>query len=146
MRQRPKPLEPKAKLPVAPQSPKNQSAQVRALGTRLAGSLRDKAEAQEQLQPRDRELVEARDHQTATSEILRTIAHSQTDVQPVFDTIVHSGVRLLRGYSGSTDHQRVIQLAAKHRLPPFADSRQHAQSGGLVAYRGRRARVTRPAA
>jgi len=146
MRQRPKSLKPKAKLPVAPKSPKNQSAKVRDLEKRLAGALRDKAEAQEQLQTRDRELVEAQDHQTATSEILRTIAHSQTDVQPVFDTIVHSGVRLLRGYSGSTDHQRVIQLAAKHRLPAIDDWREHAQSGGLVAYGGSVPGFTRRAA
>jgi two-component system NtrC family sensor kinase len=53
------------------------------------------------LQASNRELTTALEQQTATSEILRTIAHSQTDVQPVFDTIVHSAVRLLRGYSGT---------------------------------------------
>jgi two-component system, NtrC family, sensor kinase len=47
------------------------------------------------------QVTEALEQQTATSEILRTIAHSQTDVQPVFDTIVQSAVRLLRGYSGT---------------------------------------------
>ncbi len=40
------------------------------------------------------------DTQTATSDILRVISRSQTDVQPVFDAILDSAVRLLRGYSG----------------------------------------------
>ena len=40
MRQRPKPLKPKAKLPVAPKSPKNQSSKVRDLETRLAEALK----------------------------------------------------------------------------------------------------------
>ena len=41
------------------------------------------------------ELRIARDRQTATSEILRVISQSPTDVQPVFDAIVLAAVRLL---------------------------------------------------
>src|SRR5207245_4516805 len=51
-----------------------------------------------ELQESNRELTTALDQQTATSEILRAISRSQTNVQPVFDTIVHSAARLLRGY------------------------------------------------
>jgi GAF domain-containing protein/anti-sigma regulatory factor (Ser/Thr protein kinase) len=40
------------------------------------------------------QVTEALDQQTATTEILRTIAQAQTDVQPVFDTIVQSAARL----------------------------------------------------
>src|SRR5262249_36721202 len=40
------------------------------------------------------QVTEALEQQTATSEILRTIAHVQTDAQPVFDTIVQSAARL----------------------------------------------------
>jgi ABC-type uncharacterized transport system substrate-binding protein len=36
----------------------------------------------------------------------------------------------------STSHERIIQLAAKHRLPAIYDWREHAQSGGLIAYGG----------
>jgi GAF domain-containing protein len=65
---------------------------------RLFKELQEKNEALTQAHA---QVTEALEQQTATSEILRTIAHSQTDVQPVFGTIVHSAVRLLRGYSGT---------------------------------------------
>ena len=48
-----------------------------------------------------RSLGKALDQQTATSEILRAMSGSLTDVQPVFDTIVRSGLRLLGGYSAT---------------------------------------------
>src|SRR5262249_26692672 len=54
-----------------------------------------------ELQASNRELTTALDTQTATSDILRVISGSRMDVQPVFDAIVHSAVRLLRGYSGA---------------------------------------------
>src|SRR5207249_4449303 len=53
-----------------------------------------------ELQASNRDLTTALDTQTATSDILRVISRSQTDVQPVFQTIMDSAVRLLRGYSG----------------------------------------------
>ena len=52
----------------------------------------------EQLQ---RALERALDQQTATSEILRAMSASPPAVQPVFDAIVRSGLRLLHGYSAS---------------------------------------------
>ena len=47
-----------------------------------------------ELQDRNRQLTEALQQQTATSEILRVIASSPTDLQPVFDAIVGSAARL----------------------------------------------------
>jgi signal transduction histidine kinase len=54
-----------------------------------------------ELETRNRDLTTALDQQTATSDILRVISRSQTDVQPVFDAIVDSAMRLLHGISGA---------------------------------------------
>jgi two-component system, NtrC family, sensor kinase len=54
-----------------------------------------------ELQTSNRDLTQALDQQTATSGILRSIAHAQTDAQPVFDAIVDSAMRLLRAESGA---------------------------------------------
>jgi len=63
-----------------------------------------------ELDAKNHELTTALDQQTATSEILRSISSSLTDVQPVFDIIVQSGVRLLGGYSATMTLLRDEQL------------------------------------
>ena len=50
-----------------------------------------------ELQIRNRDLTEALEQQSATSEILSVISSSPKDVQPVFDTIVKNATRLCRG-------------------------------------------------
>src|SRR5215831_15522572 len=100
MRRGPKPAKSKeAKPPVPPKSSKDE-AKVHDLEKRLAEALRDKAEAQEQLQTRDRQLLAALDRESATSEILRVIRRGPTDTQPVFDAILEKATRLVTAENG----------------------------------------------
>src|SRR5215467_89441 len=92
---------------------------------RLFTELREKNRA---LTEAHAQVSEALQHQTATSEILQVISRSPTDVQPVFDTIIRSAVRLLGGYSGLVtriigDH---VHLAALTSTNPSGDAAQKA--------------------
>ena len=77
-----------------------------------------------ELQASNRDLTKALDKQTATSDILRVISQSQTDVQPVFDAIVSSAVRLLRAYTGTLTRIAgdQIELAALTSTDEIADA------------------------
>ncbi|HYT32458.1 MAG TPA: GAF domain-containing protein, partial [Thermoanaerobaculia bacterium] len=64
------------------------------------------------------QVTEALEQQTATSEILRVISQSQTDVQPVFDTIVRSAVKLCDGLFSALFRfdGELIHLIAQHNF------------------------------
>ncbi len=67
-----------------------------------------------ELEERNRDLTEALEQQTATSDILRVISQSQTDVQPVFETIAAAAMKLCRASSANvfTFDGELIHLAA----------------------------------
>jgi GAF domain-containing protein len=72
------------------------------------------AAIEQQLQARDRELAHALAAQAATSEILRVIAQSPADAQPVFDAIAAAARRLCNSRSANvfTFDGRLIHAAA----------------------------------
>ncbi len=67
-----------------------------------------------ELDIRNRDLTVALEQQTATSEILRVISQSQTDVQPVFDTIAGAALKLCAASSANVFRfdGELIHLAA----------------------------------
>src|SRR5262245_21057787 len=68
------------------------------------------------------QVTESLEQQTAMSEILRVISSSPTDVQPVFDAIVRSAVRLCDGLHGVVDRfdGEMIYFAAQYNYTPEA--------------------------
>ena len=85
------------------------------------------ADLQEQLDHRTRELEEALEQQTATSEVLSIIRRSPADAQPVFDAIVQSAARLCGAIFSAVflwDGDR-LRIAATKNLTPEATVQFH---------------------
>jgi signal transduction histidine kinase/HAMP domain-containing protein len=73
-----------------------------------------------ELDARNRDLTETLEQQTATSEILRVISSSQTDVQPVFETIADNSLRLCEATFSTVFRfdGELVHLAALRNLAP----------------------------
>jgi signal transduction histidine kinase/putative methionine-R-sulfoxide reductase with GAF domain len=79
----------------------------------------------EEVQARTRELSESLQQQTATSEVLKVISNSLTDIQPVFDAIVQSGLKLFSGAAVSIalpDGGQVKAVAVAESDPARAEA------------------------
>jgi GAF domain-containing protein len=73
-----------------------------------------------ELQVRNRDLTEALEQQTATSEVLRVIASSPTELQPVLDTVIANAVTLAganHGHIRQLDGE-VLRLSAHYNESP----------------------------
>jgi signal transduction histidine kinase len=78
------------------------------------------ANLEQKVETRTRDLTEALEQQTATSEILGVISSSPTDLQPVFDTIVRSAARLCDAVFSTLIRfdGELLHLAAHHNFIP----------------------------
>src|SRR5262249_23478759 len=82
-----------------------------------------------ELAARNRELTEALEQQTATSDILKVIASTPTDLTPVFEAILRSAVRLFNAYGGALRlfDGELVHLAAVVSPNPEVDDRLRRQ-------------------
>ena len=74
----------------------------------------------DEVQARTRDLSEALEQQTATSEVLQVISTSSGELEPVFETILANAVRICEATFGNMYLRdgEVFRIAAAHNTPP----------------------------
>jgi two-component system NtrC family sensor kinase len=90
--------------------------------TRIGRTRANRSDLEEQLR---RELAEAREQQTATSEVLRVISSSPGELEPVFETILGNATRICEAKFGILYLRDgdAFRLRALHGAPPaFAEA------------------------
>jgi GAF domain-containing protein len=105
--------------------PKTKAELERALKRETAARKRATAERdglQRRLDSGLHALTEALDQQTATSEVLKVISQSPTDVRPVFQAVIENAVRLSGGVFGRVFRRdgQSVSLAAHQNFPDEA--------------------------
>ncbi len=78
-----------------------------------------------ELEARNHDLTDALDRQTATADILRVISQAQADIQPVFETIADSAMRLFGAWSAAVfryEGELIRVAAVRGGLPGSAEA------------------------
>ena len=91
-----------------------------------------------ELQDRNRQLTEALEQQTATSQILGVIASSPTDIQPVLDVVAENASRLCEAADAQIFVSRAtsVEIVASYgSIPIPRPSEPRPLTGGLLATR-----------
>jgi class 3 adenylate cyclase/putative methionine-R-sulfoxide reductase with GAF domain len=94
--------------------PKRRSAPIAASRTPSIADLQARIDRQ------NHELIEARELQAATEEVLRVISGSPNDSQPVFDTVAENAVRVCKGQFAFVMRfdNELLRFSACHGLTP----------------------------
>src|SRR5215471_833552 len=84
----------KLRRPMVKTSVAEEAQTIAELRQQLAESLQREQAKDEKLQERDRQLAEASEQHTSTSDVLRVIASSPTELQPVLHVFVENAAKL----------------------------------------------------
>jgi two-component system, NtrC family, sensor kinase len=102
---------------------------------RMTARLRESyATLEQKVEDRTRELTEALEQQTATSEILSVISSSPTDLRPVLDIVVRAAARVCEASDVALLRVEGAELRGAAGVGPFIDYIESV-TGGLTALR-----------